>query len=111
MATKEHKSILVYKHGEMTCASKPGEFCRFLGAKSFGQQPWCLLFDEKLFAGPENRGWVERCAKCLQVESEEVYRERVRDEDAEQFTDHLCSSLGVPRESLVPALAAAKKGG
>ena len=48
--------------GETTCAVKLGQFCRFFGAKRFGQQPWCKWFDVELH---DKEGWVQRCPDCL----------------------------------------------
>jgi hypothetical protein len=55
------KTTIEIEHGENTCAVKPGKFCIFLGAKRFGQEPWCVLFDARLF---DKCGWVQRCSKC-----------------------------------------------
>lgn len=51
--------------GEKTCASKPGEFCRFfMGLHSFGT-PSCFLFG-KLW--DEENGWVRRHEDCLAMD-------------------------------------------
>lgn len=54
--------------GETTCASKPGEFCKFLGASHFGTRPQCRLFPSDGASTPlkEKDGWVQRCPACLQ---------------------------------------------
>jgi hypothetical protein len=58
------KSKLIIEHGETTCASEPGKFCRFLGATNFGTVPVCMLFgNQKLDENEE--GWVKRCDDCL----------------------------------------------
>jgi hypothetical protein len=46
-----------------TCAEKPGKFCRFFGAVSFGQRPVCLLFPDEQRGEPYTRleekdGWA-----------------------------------------------------
>lgn len=57
------KSYIMIEHGEKTCASEPGKFCRFLGAKSFGTVPVCMLFENRLLN--EKDGWVLRHKDCL----------------------------------------------
>jgi hypothetical protein len=64
-AVKQHTVSLSFQCGELTCASEPGKFCRFIGSKSFGTQPTCTLFNVKLF---DPNGWVLRCRECLQLE-------------------------------------------
>lgn len=60
--------IIEFKTGETTCAWEKGKFCRFFGAKRFGQTPWCTLFDSEL---QENeQGWTTRCKQCLTEESQ-----------------------------------------
>lgn len=54
--------------GAMTCASEPGKFCEFTGAKSFGTKPWCLLFDTALDDSGEPNGWLKRCKECVDTE-------------------------------------------
>ena len=62
------KVQIEFECGEKTCASEPGEFCRFLGAKKMGLRPVCLLFrdrrgeEQRLF---EEGGWLQRCPECL----------------------------------------------
>lgn len=51
--------------GETTCASEPGVFCKQLGSRSFGQRPWCMLFDKELFEDKPD-GWLQRCNECLE---------------------------------------------
>ena len=58
------KSKLIIEHGETTCASRPGKFCRFLGETHFGTVPVCMLFDQKL--QEDENGWVKRCGKCFE---------------------------------------------
>lgn len=55
-------SILKFEHGEDTCASEPGKFCRFLGTKHFGMFPSCMLFDDQPLS--DSLGWVRRCDQC-----------------------------------------------
>jgi len=60
-------SIIKINHGETTCASEPGKFCRFLGSKKFGLIPVCLLFGETLDVHHQQHdkaGWVARCGQC-----------------------------------------------
>lgn len=57
--------------GVTTCASAPGEFCVYAGAKSFGTKPWCLLFDTALFDSGEPEGWLKRCPDCIEKEKVE----------------------------------------
>lgn len=49
--------------GEKTCASKPGEFCRFF-LHSFGT-PSCFLFGT---LWDDEDGWVRRHEDCLAIE-------------------------------------------
>jgi hypothetical protein len=58
------KSKLIIEHGETTCASKPGKFCRFLGETHFRTVPVCMLFNRKL--QEDDYGWIKRCDKCLE---------------------------------------------
>jgi len=68
--------------GETTCASEPGKFCEWFGAKRLGTLPICMLFGESLKDqhGVEGgEGWTQRCDRCLQHDSdydenEAVYR-------------------------------------
>lgn len=58
--------------GERTCASKPGEFCRFLVAKADGSWPRCVLFGQYVFDGDGSiQGWLLRCSECLAAERKE----------------------------------------
>ena len=56
------KSYTIIESGENTCASEPGRFCQFAGAKSFGTRPWCMLFNTEL---KDINGWLQRSPKCL----------------------------------------------
>jgi hypothetical protein len=49
--------------GKTTCASKPGEFCRFLilDVRDYGT---CSIFKSKLL--PNKEGWIGRCQECIQ---------------------------------------------
>ena len=59
------KSYIMIEHGEKTCASEPGKFCKFLGHKSFGVVPVCMLFNtETLY---EEDGWTLRSNTCLRT--------------------------------------------
>lgn len=64
------KHTIEFETGETTCAVEPGRFCQFLGAKSFGTKPVCMLFgDTPLYANKD--GWVARCSDCLRAFSKE----------------------------------------
>jgi len=55
--------------GEKTCASEPNKFCKFCGAKKFGQIPICSLFPSENDCHTELieiNGWIQRCKTCLQ---------------------------------------------
>lgn len=63
--------------GEITCASEPGKFCRFLTTRRFGTVHFCRLWydqDEKgrplpldtVDGSPE--GWLKRRPECLAAE-------------------------------------------
>lgn len=53
--------------GETTCATSPGNFCRYLGVRNFGTVPVCTLFGGiSLFENED--GWVARCRECLDAE-------------------------------------------
>ena len=61
-------STIKIEHGETTCASEPGKFCRFLGTKNFGTQPVCMLNgDLPLFehSEGEKKGWLARSGACI----------------------------------------------
>ncbi len=61
--------------GEKTCASEPGNFCKFFGSIKFGLVPVCMLLPSKhnsyteLFQdhseGSTSYGWTLRCEECL----------------------------------------------
>jgi hypothetical protein len=64
------------KCGDTTCASEPGEFCKFFSTIRFGTVPVCRLFpsrDDSLTelktSGDDQSGWVLRCEACLKQES------------------------------------------
>jgi len=59
--------------GETTCASEPGEFCRFVGMQGFGSRYVCTFPFEGL-RGDQDRprlfdegGWIQRCALCKET--------------------------------------------
>jgi len=56
--------------GELTCASEPGEFCEFVGTKSFGKTYLCMLFpaENSYTILNEENGWLLRCEQCLKNE-------------------------------------------
>ena len=55
--------------GENTCASKPGQFCKYMGSVKFGQVPVCCLFPSEKETSwtllEEKDGWVQRCKPCI----------------------------------------------
>lgn len=51
--------------GSKTCASKPGEFCRFLVMNVFGKER-CFLFG-RVF---DTDGWIQRHKDCLKMSRE-----------------------------------------
>lgn len=58
------------KCGEQTCASKPGEFCQFLGTVRFGSVPVCRLFPSHIDSHTfleEADGWIQRCDACKEA--------------------------------------------
>lgn len=56
------RNAIGIEHGDTTCAVEPGNFCMFVGTKSFGTKHVCMLFgDEPLW---EQGGWLQRCDQC-----------------------------------------------
>ena len=60
--------------GEKTCASKPGEFCRFALAQRFGTEVVCQIFSEPDGRGlltplgnsrDDGLGWTLRHPECI----------------------------------------------
>jgi hypothetical protein len=52
----------------VTCASKPGKFCRYVGITHFGSQYVCMLFssnDNSHTKLKEKDGWLLRCNECI----------------------------------------------
>jgi len=58
-------STLTFEHGQATCASEPGKFCRFFGTSGFGTRYVCTLFDNAPLHS--QGGWVQRCPECLKA--------------------------------------------
>lgn len=58
-------STIIFEHGEKTCASAPGIFCRFQGAMALGTKPVCMLF--KYTPLYDKDGWLQRCPQCIDV--------------------------------------------
>ena len=58
-------STITFEHGEKTCASAPGIFCRFQGVMGFGTRPVCMLFNNETLYDKD--GWLQRCPQCMQV--------------------------------------------
>lgn len=61
---RQIRELIEIKCGKRTCASKPGEFCQFIGSKKFGQQHVCMLFDCELFG---DSGWLMRDEQCMHL--------------------------------------------
>jgi hypothetical protein len=57
-----HQKIDEIDCGETTCASKPGEFCKYFRTKKFGQKPFCLRYDDMQ---KDEGGWVQRLPACI----------------------------------------------
>jgi len=57
-------STINFEHGEKTCASEPGKFCRWEGSYSFGTRHVCMLFDNHPLFFED--GWLQRCWKCTE---------------------------------------------
>ena len=56
-------SSICFQHGEETCASEKGKFCRFARPvkNSFGSKYECVLYDDILW---DKFGWLQRCDQC-----------------------------------------------
>lgn len=57
-----------YECGAHTCASEPGKFCRFLGARRFGTIYLCTLYpsEKASYTVLEvEGGWLQRCNACI----------------------------------------------
>lgn len=60
------------KAGATTCASEPGEFCRFVGTRKMGTQHVCRLFptdDDSYSPLEDHSGWLQRLPECIERES------------------------------------------
>jgi hypothetical protein len=68
----ERALLLRIVSGITTCASEPGEFCRFVGDTHMGSRYVCMLFpgNEGHAHTPlkEKNGWILRCEACLKAE-------------------------------------------
>lgn len=62
----ERQIIFDIECGETTCASEPGEFCRFLQYNPFGDDGSCYFFG-KVF---DKDGWIQRHPECLKMTGE-----------------------------------------
>jgi len=51
-------STINFEHGEKTCASDPGKFCRWEGTSGFGTRHVCMLFDNHPLFFED--GWLQR---------------------------------------------------
>jgi hypothetical protein len=66
-------AIISFECGEVTCASSPGEFCKYFGTTGMGQNAVCRLFPPKddshtvlnEAVGGMFSGWTLRCADCI----------------------------------------------
>ena len=60
--------------GDHSCASAPGEFCRFLVTTNFGTRWRCKVFDPPDAREPtglkEVDGWIQRHPECLGAENQ-----------------------------------------
>jgi len=75
---KEKNLCISISCGDKTCASTPGQFCKFFGSKYFGQIPLCMLFPSEDGSHTElqtdidelsnTKGWTLRCQKCHDFE-------------------------------------------
>jgi hypothetical protein len=54
--------------GEKTCASEPGEFCKYAISRVDGFNPTCRLFEKPLKDEGEPTGWLKRCKECMESE-------------------------------------------
>ena len=63
--------------GDTTCASEPGEFCKYLGSTKFGTVSVCMLIPDpdptsKNKSGHTYlkvaKGGIQRCPECLDRE-------------------------------------------
>ncbi len=57
-------SKIEFVHGEKTCASEPGKFCKWEGVQGFGTRNVCMLFDNEPLYFTD--GWLQRCKQCLE---------------------------------------------
>jgi hypothetical protein len=67
----KRKIVFEIECGDLTCASEPGEFCKFLGVSHFGTKFCCCLFSEDSSYTDlrEKNGWIMRCKECMNYES------------------------------------------
>lgn len=57
--------------GATTCASSPGKFCKYVGARKMGTVSICLLFpsiDTSFTDLEDDDGWLQRCPDCISAE-------------------------------------------
>ena len=55
---------IIVNAGQETCASEPGQFCRFVTVKNFNTFS-CHLFEKRL---EDKAGWLQRLPECLKAE-------------------------------------------
>ena len=75
------KVSLDFEVGNITCATSPGKFCRFLRVSHLGTRHSCALFLDKVerTSTPlreNDQGWLERCPDCLEAFPPEVAEEK-----------------------------------
>jgi hypothetical protein len=60
--------------GDRSCATAPGEFCRFLVTTNFGTRWRCQIFDpsdtRERSGLKEVDGWIQRHPGCLAAENQ-----------------------------------------
>jgi len=61
------RNAICIEHGETTCAVEPGNFCMFVGTRSFGTRAVCMLFNEQPLFEDYPNGWLQRCPQCLKI--------------------------------------------
>lgn len=59
---------LVIESGDETCASKPGEFCRFVRTTHLGTRWVCSVFGNKELSETVPNGWLARLPECKSAE-------------------------------------------
>lgn len=60
----KYQKLTIINCGKNTCASSPGIFCTNLRTQNFGTQWHCQLYDQELYAKPNDEGWLQRLDIC-----------------------------------------------